>query len=226
MTGSITHPAAAIPDSAGDQQGERKGAELVFDDDHHDEQGQSQDDQDQCCDFLGLAFHGIRSEDTTHDDPIHRLHRSMKVRPATLDDIATMHALRLAVRENRLSDPRRVTPADYERYIGQPGTSWVAELQGELAGFAIADLPSRSIWALFVKPEREGRGVGRALLGQVTESLAAAGPGILHLSTEPGTRAARVYAAAGWKDGGRLANGEIHFYRIVPDASTRPAEAG
>ena len=149
----------------------------------------------------------------------------MKLRPATLDDIAAMHALRLAVRENRLSDPRRVTPADYERYIARPGASWVAEWQGEVAGFAIADLPSRSIWALFVQPELEGRGMGRALLERVTASLALAGPGMLHLSTEAGTRAARVYAAAGWQDGGRLANGEVHFYRIVPGAGTRPARA-
>jgi GNAT superfamily N-acetyltransferase len=129
-----------------------------------------------------------------------------------------MHALRLSVRENRLSDPSRVTPADYERYLAKPGTSWVAEDEPGVVGFAIADLPSRSIWALFVRPDFEGRGVGRALLQHVTQSLEAIGPGTIHLSTEAGTRAERVYAAAGWNRAGRLPNGEIHFTRVVAGA--------
>jgi GNAT superfamily N-acetyltransferase len=140
------------------------------------------------------------------------------LRPALRLDVPAMHALRVSVRENRLRDPSRVTQGDYIRHITQPGTSWVAEVDGSLAGFAIADLGSRSVWALFVAPEREGRGIGRALLRQVTSSLAAAGPGTIHLSTEQGTRAERLYVAAGWIRAGNLPNGEIHFVRVVPGA--------
>jgi GNAT superfamily N-acetyltransferase len=137
------------------------------------------------------------------------------VRPAAAGDVPAMHALRLSVRENKLSDPSRVTPADYERRLTQSGAGWVAEVGDSLAGFAIADFASRSIWALFVMPGMEGRGIGRALLHQVTRSLEAAGPGTIHLSTDAGTRAERLYAAAGWIQAGRLPNGELHFVREV-----------
>jgi GNAT superfamily N-acetyltransferase len=138
------------------------------------------------------------------------------LRPALFEDIPAMHALRLGVRENKLSDPSKVTHADYERRLAQPGASWVAEVNGSIVGFAIADFPSRSIWALFMNPDFEGQGIGRSLLRQVTQSLDAAGPGTIHLSTEAGTRAERVYAAAGWTRRGQLPNGEIHFVRVVP----------
>jgi ribosomal protein S18 acetylase RimI-like enzyme len=137
------------------------------------------------------------------------------LRPALLEDIPAMHALRLGVRENRLSDPSKVTQADYERRLAQPGASWIVEVNGSIAGFAIADFPSRSVWALFVQQCFEGQGIGRSLLQQVTQSLEAAGPGTIHLSTEEGTRAARLYAAAGWTRHGQLPNGEIHFMRAV-----------
>ncbi len=130
-----------------------------------------------------------------------------------------MHALRLSVRENALRDPSKVRVLDYEHRLAQTGTSWVVEEDGAIVGFAIADPPSRSIWALFVRPGDEGRGIGRSLLQQVTLSLAAAGPGTLHLSTEAGTRAERFYAAAGWVQAGRLPNGELHLVRAVPVAA-------
>ncbi len=139
------------------------------------------------------------------------------LRPATVDDIAAMHRIRLAVRENRLGDPTRVTPAHYHRYVEEPGVSWVAELDGRLAGFGIADRSSRSLWALFVDPEHEGRGLGRALLARLTDCLFASGSGRINLSTEPGTRAERIYLASGWVRVGTLPNGEAWLALSPPD---------
>lgn len=135
------------------------------------------------------------------------------LRPATGEDIAAMHRIRLAVRDNRLGDTSRVTPAHYRRYVAEPGVSWVAELEGRLAGFGIADRSSRSLWALFVDPEFEGRGLGRALLARLTECLFAWGAGRINLSTEPGTRAERMYLAAGWVQVGTLPTGEVWLAR-------------
>lgn len=143
----------------------------------------------------------------------------LRPRRAVRQDIPGMHAVRLSVRENRLSDPSRITPEQYESRLTPPDGAWVVEVEGRIAGFAIADFPSRSIWALFVKPGLEGRGIGRVLLQRITESLEAAGPGTIHLSTEAGSRAARVYAAAGWTEVGRLPNGELHFVRTVTSKS-------
>jgi GNAT superfamily N-acetyltransferase len=120
-----------------------------------------------------------------------------------------MQKLRLSVRENRLRDLSRVTATDYERYVAEPGTSWVAELDGRIVGFGMADGGSRSIWALFVDPDYEGRGAGQALLQRLTEWLFLRNAEPVSLSTAPGTRAEKFYLAQGWKRVGVLANGEI-----------------
>ena len=142
----------------------------------------------------------------------------MPLRQATLEDVAAMHALRMSVRENRLSDPLRVTEADYVPFLAQCRASWVAECEGRLVGFAIANLEARSVWALFVTPDSERRGVGRALLQRVTDALLQSGPEPISLVTEPGTRAEQLYLAAGWTRVGVEPSGEIRFERGSPSA--------
>ncbi len=119
-----------------------------------------------------------------------------------------MRRVRMSVKENCLRDPSRVTQADYERFVSESGAGWVEEREGRVVGFAVADRMSRSIWALFVEPQFEGLGIGRLLLRQVTDHLIATGSGAINLSTEPGTRAERVYRAAGWTQVGVLPSGE------------------
>jgi GNAT superfamily N-acetyltransferase len=132
-----------------------------------------------------------------------------RLRAALPGDIPALHRIRLAVRENVLRDPTRVTPADYVRYVEEPGVSWVAEADGVVVGFGIADRASRSLWALFVDPAFEGRGIGRALLQRLTACLFESGRGRINLSTAPGTRAERFYRAAGWEKRGDLPTGEV-----------------
>lgn len=139
------------------------------------------------------------------------------LRAATAQDIPAMQRIRLAVRENALRDPAQVTTADYERRIAAPGTSWVVERDGRVVGFGVADRPSRSLWALFVDPDCEGRGIGRALLECLTACLFESGPQPINLSTAPGTRAERLYLAAGWRRAGKLPNGEAWLARSRPD---------
>jgi GNAT superfamily N-acetyltransferase len=97
-----------------------------------------------------------------------------------------------------LRDVTRVTTASYARYLAVPGTSWVAERDGSIAGCAIMDPATRSIWAMFLAPEHEGHGVGRTLLGKRMDYIAASGPGPWWLTTETATRAERFHRAAGW----------------------------
>ena len=110
-----------------------------------------------------------------------------------------------------------MTPADYARYLAVPGAGWVAELEGRVAGFGIADPASRSLWALFVDPQCEGRGVGRALLSRLIGGLFESSREPINLSTAPGTRAERLYLAAGWKKVGDLPTGEVWLSRAAPD---------
>ncbi len=59
--------------------------------------------------------------------------------------------------------PGLVTDEDCAEYLVNRGRGWVCESNGEIVGFAIADLDEDNIWALFVKPDFEGLGIGRKL---------------------------------------------------------------
>ena len=83
-------------------------------------------------------------------------------------------------------------------------------------GFAIGNAETGNIWALFVDPEHEGRGHGRALHDAMVEWLFARGLAHLWLGTEPGTRAERFYRAAGWRCTGKAANGEALYELSSP----------
>lgn len=135
----------------------------------------------------------------------------MNIRPATEHDIDAMHRVRTSVRENRLSDPALVQPRHYREMLHEHGRGWVAEVGGGIVGFAIVDLSRANVWALFVDPAFEGRGIGRRLHDVLLEGLFSAGLDRVWLSTDPGTRAERFYRAAGWRVAGREENGEVRL---------------
>ena len=117
---------------------------------------------------------------------------AFKFREAVEADIAAMSVIRLAVTENRLSDPARITRAMYVAYIDNVdnpdspanlGKSWVCELDGVIKGFASADKVDGSVWALFVSPEHEGRGLARPLLAAAAAWLFELGHPRVTLST-------------------------------------------
>ena len=134
-----------------------------------------------------------------------------EIRVATLENVPAMRAIRLAVRENALSDPAKVRPSDYESFLTVRGQGWVHVLDRAITGFAIADAGTRGIWALFVDPTFEGRGIGRRLHDVMVDWLFRGDSRPIWLTTEPGTRAARMYAALGWHHIGETSSGEWRF---------------
>jgi GNAT superfamily N-acetyltransferase len=135
------------------------------------------------------------------------------LRIATLDDIEAMRVIRQSVLENRLGDPRPATPEKYREMLAVRGKGWVCETGAQVVAFGVADAASRSLWALFVKPGFERRGYGRALHDAMVAWLFEVGSTPIWLSTEPNTRAARFYTAAGWRPEKALDNGELCFSR-------------
>lgn len=130
------------------------------------------------------------------------------IRLARPADVRRLIEIRAGVLENRLSDPESLKAADYGHYIAG-GRCWVWEPDGEPAGFAALDAESASVWALFVAPGSEGRGGGRALLDRLLTEARRRGLAELRLTTEPGSRAERIYRAAGWQATGEEADGGI-----------------
>ena len=150
----------------------------------------------------------------------------MPVRPATVHDIDAMHAVRVAVRENALSDENRVRPEHYRTMLQELGRGWVHEESHEIVAFGIADQAHRNIWALFVAPGFERQGVGRELLEVMVKWLfEQSREPPLWLTTGRNTRAERFYHAAGWRAAGRAADDEIRFELSAGDApGTTPSD--
>ncbi len=135
----------------------------------------------------------------------------MIFREASIPDIPQIQLVRHAVRENVLSDPGLVTDKDCEEFLSSRGRGWVCQLNGEIVGFAIADLQEDNIWALFVRPEFERRGIGKKLHDMMMDWYFSQPKNMAWLGTAPGTRAATFYKKAGWKETGMYGKGEIKF---------------
>jgi GNAT superfamily N-acetyltransferase len=138
------------------------------------------------------------------------------LRPATLLDIDPMHVIRMAVKENILSDPSLITPQDYAAYLENRGAGWVVEIENQIVGFAIVDLREHNVWALFVHPDAEKKGVGRQLHDEMIRWYFSQTTETLWLGTEPNSRAEGFYRKAGWKDVGKHGSTEIKFEYYAP----------
>ncbi len=120
------------------------------------------------------------------------------IRKATERDIARIVEIRNSVSENRLSDPGKVTLDDLRWFIANPGI-FVWEQDGEVQGFSAGDPCNGNIWALFVDDAYARRGIGTSLLASACSALMDAGYDRIWLTTDPGTRAEKLYRQAGWK---------------------------
>ncbi|MEK6283895.1 MAG: GNAT family N-acetyltransferase [Acidobacteriota bacterium] len=136
----------------------------------------------------------------------------MNFREASIEDIPAMSEVRHAVKENVLSDPRKVTREMFVAYLSESGKGWLCEIEGEVVGFSVASTEHASIWALFVKPSCEGRGIGKRLLRLATDWLFETSASI-SLSTDVNTRADRFYEEQGWHRGEIKPDGEV-CYRL------------
>jgi GNAT superfamily N-acetyltransferase len=135
----------------------------------------------------------------------------MIFREATVDDIPQLQIVRNAVRENVLSDPGLITYDDYHHYLAVRGKGWVCEFGSLIVGFSIVDVVGRNIWALFVLPGFEKKGIGRQLHQLMMNWYFNETRETVWLSTAPGSRAEAFYRTAGWKETGIYGKGETRF---------------
>ena len=135
----------------------------------------------------------------------------MALREATIEDIEQMHLVRTSVKENQLSNPNLVIPKDYEEYLVNRGKGWVVEIDNLIVGFAIADLIENNVWALFILPAFERKGIGKMLHDEMINWYFKKTDKAVWLSTTANTRAEFFYRIAGWEQTGILPNGEIKF---------------
>lgn len=147
----------------------------------------------------------------------------MTIRQAEISDIQQIQVVRNAVKENTLSDPGLVTNEDCATFITTQGKGWVCEMDGKIVGFAIADLKGNNIWALFMHPDFENKGIGRLLHDTMLNWYFEQTTANVWLSTAPKTRAAGFYRKAGWKEAGTYGKSEIKFEMSHHNWTTRHA---
>ena len=133
------------------------------------------------------------------------------IRPATRQDMPGLWEVRYSVRENTLT-PGRISDAELRRNIEHDGRGWVAEQGGRILGFVIG-LNTGSVWALFVRPEYEGRGIATRLQAAMLEWYERQPIDRLWLTTGTHTRARRFYETHGWQYAGLCGDDDVRFER-------------
>lgn len=141
----------------------------------------------------------------------------MIIREAQVADIPQIQIVRNEVKENMLSDPALVPDKDVEDYIIRRGKGWVSEMDGVITGFSIVSVMDNNVWALFMDPNYEAKGVGKKLHDVMIDWYFTQTDKTLWLSTGPGTRAEAFYRKAGWKETGLYGKGEIKFEMTLSD---------
>ena len=135
----------------------------------------------------------------------------MIIREAQVADIKQIQVVRNSVKENTLSDPALVPDKDVEEYMINRGKGWVCEIEGTIVGFAIADLIENNIWALFIHPDFEAKGIGKKLHQMMMDWYFVQTREKVWLGTAPNSRAEKFYRMQGWEEAGMHGKGEIKF---------------
>ncbi len=135
----------------------------------------------------------------------------MIFREACKNDIEQIQRVRHAVKENRLSDPSLVPDTDVEDYILNRGKGWVCVINNTIVGFSIVSITDQNVWALFIDPLFEAKGIGRRLHDLMMEWYFQQTAEDIWLSTAAGTRAEEFYKRSGWRNTGFTKSGEVKF---------------
>lgn len=135
----------------------------------------------------------------------------MIIREAKIDDIKQIQIVRNSVTENMLSNPDLVTDDDCKEFMFERGNGWVCEIENKIVGFAIVDLKENNIWALFIHPNFEKKGIGKILHAKMLDWYFTQTRENIWLGTAFKTRAEKFYRKAGWSEVGKNGDKEIKF---------------
>lgn len=141
----------------------------------------------------------------------------MIFREATVDDIDNYMIVRMAVKENVLNNPALVPREDNVAYLTEHGKGWVCEIENRIVGFSIVGLTQRNVWALFVLPEFEGKGIGRKLHDIMIDWYFSQTSEKIWLGTEQNTKAEIFYKKRGWTVVGMHGDDETKFEMTMED---------
>lgn len=139
---------------------------------------------------------------------------TFQIRPARPDDRDAIFRIRTSVTENVLTmadlADRGITPDSIADMIAHEPCAWLATADGVPLGFAMIDPTEACLFAAFVLPEQEGRGIGRALVATCENALFAR-HAVIWLETAAHSRAAGFYRHLGWGNETPLGGGDLRL---------------
>lgn len=141
------------------------------------------------------------------------------IRQATERDVEELFRIRTSVMENHQSREELagigVTPGTVVEMLRSTASAWIAEVNGHPIGFSLADAARETVFALFVQPAFEKRGIGRMLLDRAEDWLWEQGCGRIWLLTgaEPHIRAHGFYRRQGWRLNGEVSRGQVKYVK-------------
>ena len=140
----------------------------------------------------------------------------MNFRQAIPEDIPQIQIVRNSEKENQLSNPNLIPDDLVEEFITKRGKGFVCEIDKKIVGFSIVDFVENNVWALFLLPEFEGKGIGKKLHQLMLDEYFSKTKETIWLSTEANSRAETFYKKHGWKNAGFLGN-EVKFEMSFED---------
>ncbi|ECB5849787.1 N-acetyltransferase [Salmonella enterica subsp. enterica serovar Stanley] len=123
------------------------------------------------------------------------------IRQALITDVESIFDVRTSVRENHLSREEMrqmgITESSVANMIQNSCCAWVAIDGMKVVGFSMVLHENGCLFAAFVLPEYENKGIGRELLMRAETELFKHHE-VIWLETEKNSRAAKIYKHLGW----------------------------
>lgn len=138
------------------------------------------------------------------------------IRTATPDDVDTLCAIRTSVVQNHLSLEQMaglgITPQVLSDTLRAAPCGWIAEVDGQAAGFSMVDLDEGEVFAMFVLPSHEKLGLGCQLMA-VAEAALFEHHDTLYLVTDgrDEIRANGFYQRLGWSVVGPVDGDDVRY---------------
>jgi ribosomal protein S18 acetylase RimI-like enzyme len=153
---------------------------------------------------------------------------TISIRRGVSTDVETIFQIRTGVTQNHLSyeqlEQRGITVDSVAEALDAERCCWVAELDGQIAAFTMIDSETGSVFALFVDPLMEGRGLATLLMDEAEKALFGIHSSIW-LTTDPAeqVRANGFYRRRGWLPVGINDDGEMRYEKVRPTDAITPA---
>ena len=142
---------------------------------------------------------------------------NIRTRLALSSDIEDIFDVRTSVKENYLSREEMelmgITESRVSDMIEKSRCAWVAVDDGKVIGFSMIILDEGSLFAAFVLPEYEGRGVGRSLV-ELAEQELFKHHEVAWLETDKNSRAAEFYRRLGWVEKENVSESDIRLEKL------------